>query len=511
VSFADFLLGYPASVTRSNPATWWGGSGTYWHGFIQDDYRLTNDLTINLGLRYEYTPWLTAYRNQAAVFDPTRAKSIIVSSDSDQIDLAAQQLADVGMALFGDLIQTSSQADVPIQLTQNDTKQWAPRVGMAYRLGDRTVLRGGYGMFYEAEGTSGRLNFHFLPFSMSETVNATTNVVPNRTTADFFLGVPFGASVGAVGWNPLTLDADFGFDQRWNFGVQQEIAARMSLEVNYVGTKGTNQQESEPINLPEAGPGSVQARRPYPRFGSMNIHSQARSSEYHALQTKLQKRTSDGYWYLVSYTWSKSETTAPAPGIGGNFTYDTGPVSFDTPHLLAASFGAELPFGQGKRFAGNAGKLTNALIGGWQAQSIVNYRSGLPFTPTVSRDVANIGTGGGRDAQRPNQIRSGEVDNPTLDAWFDKTAFVVPADFTYGNTERGILRGDHQWNVDFSLFKRFNVTGTSSIEFRAEAFNLLNSVYFDLPNTAIDTTAGGRVTATSNAARTLQFGLKYLF
>ena len=509
VSFADFVLGYPANVTRSNPATWWGGTGTYWHGFFQDDYRLTNDLTINLGLRYEYTPWLTPYRNQGAVFDPTQAKSIIVSSETSQIDLSAQALADVGYQLFGDLIQTSSEAGLPIQLTKNDLGQWAPRVGFAYRLGDRTVLRGGYGMFYEAEGTSGRLNFNFLPFSMSETVNATNpgTVVPTRTTADFFLGVPFGSSVGSVGWNPLTLDADFGTDQRWNFGVQREIASRMSLEVNYVGTRGLNQQEAENINLPPAGSGAIQTRRPYPRFGNMSIHSQARDTEYHALQSKLQKRTSGGVWYLVSYTYSSTDTTVPAPGIGGNFTYDTGPAAFDATHLFAASFGAELPFGRGKRYMSDAGTLANGFLGGWQAQSIINYRSGLPYTPTVSRDVANTGSGG----QRPNQIRSGEKDDPTIVQWFDPTAYVVPADFTYGDTQRGVLRGDEQWNVDFSIFKRFHVSGSKTLEFRAEAFNLLNSVYFDLPATAIDTATAGRVTATSNAARTLQFGLKFLF
>jgi hypothetical protein len=147
------------------------------------------------------------------------------------------------------------------------------------------------------------------------------------------------------------------------------------------------------------------------------------------------------------------------------------------------------------------------MVGGWQAQTIVNYRSGLPYTPTVSRDVANTGAGG----QRPNQIASGKLENPTIDAWFDKTAFVVPPDFTFGNTERGVLRGDDQWNVDFSLFKRFNVTGSKSLEFRAEAFNLLNSVFFGLPATNIDTATAGRVTSTSNAARQLQFGLKFLF
>jgi hypothetical protein len=507
-AFADWMLGYPASATRSNPATWWGGYGTYWHGFAQDDLRVTNTLTLNLGLRYEYTPWLTGYRNQAAAFDPSRAKSIIVSSATDTIDLQAQALADVGYALFGDLIQTSSQAGIPLNITANDMRQIGPRLGFAWRpFGDRTVLRGGYGVFYEAEGTSGRLNFNFLPFSLSEGVNATANVVPTRSLANYFLGVPFGASVGAVGWTPLPLEAHMGSDQRWNLGMQQEIAGRMSVELNYVGTKGSNQQQAEPINIPAPGPGNIQARRPYPRFGNLNINSQALSSEYHALQAKLQKRATAGVWYLASYTFSRSTTTAPAPGIGGNFTYDTAPSSFDIPHLLALSFGAELPFGHGKHFLDGAGPLANALVGGWQLQSIINYRSGLPFTPTVSRDIANTGAPG----QRPNRIGSGEAANPTLDAWFDKSAFVEPAALTYGNSGRNILRSDHQWNVDASLFKRFSGRGSSRLEFRAEAFNLLNTPYFAEPNTAIDTAAAGRVTSTSNIARQLQFGLKYIF
>jgi hypothetical protein len=496
-AFADFLLGFPASSGRSNPATWWGGYGTYWHGFVQDDVKVSNSLTVNLGVRYEYTPWLTGYRNQAAAFDPTRAKPIIVSSETDSIDLSAQALADVGYALFGDLIQTSSQAGLPLNITKNDTKQIAPRIGFAWRpFGDRTVVRGGFGTFYEAEGTSGRLNFNFLPFSLSETVTAAVNAVPTRTLADFYLGVPFGTAVGTVGWVPLPLEAKAGRDQRWNIGFQQELFPLTTLEVNYVGTRGSHQQQSENINLPPAGAGSVQARRPYPRFGNLTVHTQAMSSRYDALQAKLQKRVSDGFWYLVSYTYSSSLRTIPSPEIGGNYVYEEGPTLSDTPNLFAFSSGYALPFAR-----------NNPLLGGWQAQTIVTFRSGLPFTPTISRDVANNGVAN----QRPNRIGAGTLANPTIDLWFDKTAFAVPDQYTFGNSGAGILRADHQWNVDASLFKRFAIASGKTIELRVEAFNLLNSVYFAAPNTVVDTAAGGRVTSTSNQARQIQLGAKYTF
>ena len=220
------------------------------------------------------------------------------------------------------------------------------------------------------------------------------------------------------------------------------------------------------------------------------------SSRYDALQAKLQKRVSDGFWYLVSYTYSSSLRTVPAPEIGGNYVYEEGPTVSDTPHLFAFSSGYALPFAR-----------NNWLLGGWQVQTIINFRSGLPFTPTISRDVANDGVAN----QRPNRIGSGTLANPTIDQWFDKTAFVVPDQYTFGNSGAGILRADHQWNVDASLFKRFGMPGGKTIELRAEAFNLLNSVYFAAPNTVVDTAAGGRVTSTSNQARQIQLGAKFTF
>jgi hypothetical protein len=507
-AFADWMLGYPANAGRSNPATWWGGYGTYWHFFVQDDLKVSNRLTLNLGFRYEYTPWLNGYRGQVATFDPTRAKPIIVASETGQIDLDAQPLARAGNELFQDLIQTSKDAGLSYSITYPDKRQFAPRFGLAWRpFGESTVIRGGYGIFYEAEGTSARLNFNFLPWRLSETISADRGVIPTRTTANFFLGVPFGASVGAAGWLPTPTVMRMGYDQHWNFGIQRQLWKKMVLETNYVGNKGSFLNGNNDINNPPAGPGSVQSRRPYPRFGTISYTTQDVSSTYHSLQVKAERRLSSGFWTLIAYTFSKSLWRANTPAVGGNFAWEKALSSFDVPHNFAASFGYELPFGKGKRVLNNAGAFGNALFGGWQLQGILDFRSGVPYTPTISRDVANNGVGG----QRPNRIGSGKLDHPTLDLYFDKNAFVLPAQYTFGNSGGSILRRDYLGTADFSLFKHFAITESSRLEFRAEVFNLPNSVYYSAPNSNVDVAAGGKVTSTSNVPRQIQFVLKYNF
>jgi Carboxypeptidase regulatory-like domain len=508
-SFADFMLGYPADAGRGNPATWWGGYGTYWHFFAQDDFKVHNRLTLNLGLRYEYTPWLNAYRGQVATFDPTRAKSIIVGTADGQIDLGAQRLADVGYNLFRDIIQTASEAGLQERIAEPDKRQWAPRFGFAWRpFGETTVVRGGYGIFYESEGTSHRLNFNFLPWSLTENVNADRGVTPTRTLHDFFLGVPFGTSVLAPSWAPSPVRIRQGYDQHWNFGVQRELPGRTVLEVNYVGNKGAFLNGSTHINHPAAGAGSIQARRPYPRFGTMDYRDQNVSSNYHSLQAKAERRFNAGFWYLASYTFSKSLWHEATPAVGGNGGWEKALSAFDAPHNFIGSFGYELPFGKGKALGSNLGRIANGIVGGWQLQGIIGFRSGLPFTPTVSRDVANNGV----NAQRPNRIASGKLEKPTLASYFDKTAFVVPANFTFGNSGGRILRSDKLGVTDFSLFKQFAVTESANVQLRAEVFNMPNTAYFSAPaNTNIDAAAGARVTTTSNGPRQVQFGLKFSF
>ncbi|MEO7144887.1 MAG: hypothetical protein ABI165_15420, partial [Bryobacteraceae bacterium] len=468
-AFADWMLGYPSASTRAYPGNWFGGFATFWHFFVQDDIKVNSRLTLNIGLRYEYSPWLQGYRGQLGTFDGKQAKPIIIASDTNQIDLGAQFAAPLAYSLFGQYMQTSHQAGLPISITSPDKGQWAPRFGFAWRpFGDKTVLRGGYGIFYEMENTDGRVNLNMLPFRFSETVNATANTIPNRTLGDYFLGKPLGSLGVTPSLGPTYTHMQEGSDQHWNFGVQRQLASNTVFEADYVGNLSLHLNSGNPINDPLAGPGAIQPRRPYPTWGGISYFAQDTSSTYHALQAKLEKRYSAGIWYLVSYTYSKSFTTQNTPAVGGDYAWEKALSSFDIPHNLAVSAGYELPVGRGKSFLGNSNRLVEGLLGGWQLQSSVVARSGRPFTPTISRDVANTGFGG----QRPNRIASGAESNPTAQVWFDKSAFTVPANYTYGNSGGDILREQRFVDLDFSVFKQFQVTEHGRLQFRAEFFNL---------------------------------------
>jgi hypothetical protein len=504
-AFADFLIGYPRQVTRAFPAATFGGQANYWHGYLQDDFKVWSRLTLNAGLRYEYSPWLSGYRGQVGTFQPGSARPIIVASDSGVPDVAAQFAGPSAYALFQNAIQTSSQAGLPLSITKTDRAQFGPRVGFAWQpFHDRTVVRGGYGLFYEQESSGDRVNNNMVPFRLDQT-SFNDQSPPVRTMADFFLGTKLTSSA-APSIGASALEQKMGRDHHFSLGVQQEIAPFTVLEVNYVGNIGRFLNGTTNINIPAPGPGGIQARRPYPQFGNINDFDDSMETTYHSLQTSVEQRTHGGLFYLASYTWSRSDTTQNVPAVGGNLGRETARSVFDIPHNVAISAGYELPFGGGRRLLGNPNGFVDAVLGGWQVQGIYVWRSGRPFTPTISSDRANTGVGG----QRPNRIGSGELAAPTLTSWFDKTAFVLPAQFTYGNSGGDILREDSYKTLDFSLFKQFRI-GTHDLQFRAEAFNVTNTPSFNTPNTAIDTAAGGQVTSTSSSPRQMQFALKYTY
>jgi len=509
-SFADFLLGYPASVARAYPANNFGGQRWYQQYFAQDDIRVNSKLTVNIGLRYEYSPWLNGYKGQLGTFDPTKTKPIIVEGNTSQVDLTSQYAAPAAYQFFGQYIQTSSQAGLPYSITYTDRTQFGPRVGFAWQpLGPDTVIRGGFGIFYEPEGTSGRVNRNILPFLLAETVNQTQNVVPNRTTANFFLGSQLGSALSNPSLLPTLTHLKMGQNQHYSLSVQQQLSPKTVFDIAYVGNHGLHLQATNDFNDPSPAAGAVQGRRPFQPWGAVTFQSQDLGTTYQALQAKLERRVSDGITGLISYTWSKFMQSNQSPALGGNIGYERTYSPFNTPQNLAMSGSYQLPIGRGRKYLANSGHFVDAVLGGWQVQTIIVLRSGTPYTPIVSTDRANTGVGN----QRPNINPAGgsPTFHKSLSSWFDKTAYVVAPQFTYGRVKAFTLQSDAFRQYDASIFKNFALPGESVLSFRVEFFNLPNTTSFNAPSATIDASSCCTVTSTSIPSRDIQLALKYNF
>jgi hypothetical protein len=507
---ADWDLGIPYSCMRGQYKTSFGGWYHAWAAFIQDDIKVSDRLSFNVGLRYEYTPWDSGYKGQLGTFNATASRPLIVASDTATPDLTAQPSTPLLMTIFGNLIQTSSQAGLPYSITYTDKKQFAPRFGFAWRpVGQRTVVRGGYGIFYEGTGPVNRAGGGgTIPFYLEETVIQTTGIVPPRTLANFFLGAPIGSALGGIAITPTKTHLPMGYDQHWDLGIQEALGAKTIVEAYYVGDKGTHVLgANEYFNLPPAGPGAVASRRPYPTFGNSYFFAAGAASVYHSLQAKVERRLASGLWFLSSYTYSKIMVWQPQPVVGGNTAWERALSNSSVPHNFIFSAGYELPVGHGKHFLGSASGISNAVLGGWQVQGIFNIRSGLPFTPTISSDVANIGITG----QRPNRLGSGTLANPTVAQWFNRSAFVLPATYTYGNSGANIITGPGLKELDCAIFKEFPIRERLKIQFRSEFFNLSNTPSFMPPTGLIDSASGATITATSTSPRQIQFALRLSF
>jgi hypothetical protein len=238
-------------------------------------------------------------------------------------------------------------------------------------------------------------------------------------------------------------------------------------------------------------------------------------AEYHALQFSATKRLSHGLSGLLSYTFGHSVDTVgqsfgggadgPLPQDPRNRLADRGNSPFDIRHRLTIAWNYALPFGEGHRWLSGAGPA-RYVLGGWQVNGINTFQTGLPFTPTLNSTTVNTGTG-----SRPDRIGDGTLPNPTVDRWFDTSAFATPAPFTYGNAGRNILYGPGRVNFDFSLFKEFGIKEGTRVQFRAECFNLFNTPQFDLPNAAIGAGTAGTITSIVGTPRQIQFGAKVVF
>ncbi len=535
--FADFLLGYPNNVTRDYFKQLNGDWANFPGFYAQDNYRVTQNLTLNLGLRVELNGFYNGIRGQKSAFDYSTGKLIIPSTIDPNVQLLTSSL----MQLFADRIEYTKQVGLPSSI-QSTQVNWGPRVGLAWRPAGRSkfVVRSAFGTFY-AFPDSNTINntVATVPFIAATTVfNDSPPTIPSRTFGNFFEGQPNVAAnpnpgqpcpFGFVAISCATPNVDTGAVverseavYEWNFALQYQLSKNSSLDVAYVGNRTTHLNQNISTNDPPPGPGAVQTRRLYPQWGTFTYSDFGGDAYYDALQAKYEVRDWHGLTTLVSWSYSKcidTGTEQEGTTLALLSSYRA-PCDYDLRQAIAGSFSYALPFGHGKQFLTNAHGVVNQLLGGWEMTGIVTLRTGLPFTPVINGDNANTGV-----SNQPPVVIGAPTYVGSPSCWFYVAAnpscvaqapnatssFAVPAQYTYGDGARNILRANGLKQVDFTLMKFFPITEKRYFEFRAEMFNILNHPTFTAPGAAINSSSGGQISSTLNAARIIQLALKFQF
>ncbi|NWF85126.1 MAG: TonB-dependent receptor [Bryobacteraceae bacterium] len=507
---ADFLLGW--------------GSGYSWESrlqvdlrssntglFVQDDWKVTPRLTLNLGLRYELVlPFIDKY-DRIGIFDnytdPNNPRLIYGGTEGKDR---------YNRAMFA-----------------TDKNNFMPRVGFAYKVGAKNVIRGGYGIFYNYLEPLGDGEYLIgnppNAYGVSLASSATTPAIilkdgPPPGSLDF---------LKATGRTFIAYErrADIGYGQQWNLNIQREVAQDWLVELAYSGSKGTHLLARYEDNYSPPGPGNLNDKRRYksvelPGTGIVTsplgpiygYHNNA-NSIYHAFIAKVEKRFSQGFTIISSYGWSKTigDTcgNAAAGNTAGcgfqdtrNMRAERSADNQDIPHRFVASGVFDLPFGKGKKWCSNMHPVLNAFFGNWSTGSIVTWASGEPFSITVPGNPANIGDR--LIVNRPNLAGNPYGIERSLQRDFDTTAFVANAQYTLGNLGRNTMRNRPDFNWDFSALKDFQLAEKLRMQFRFEAFHASNTPRFNQPGQSLGTAAFGKITGAATP-RNLQLGLKLVW
>lgn len=497
---AEFMLGLASGGTIGNENgenLWVNNFAT----FVQDDWKITPRLTLNLGLRYDI------------FFAPTFPDGGVSTFD---LDFSRTGSTDI------QLKQTNIKGSCGCK---NDLNNLAPRVGLAYRLTNKTVVRSGFGLIYaqaDALQTQWARVQNQAPDFVEIGFGTIDRINPRLTLSGGFPAVQLPAT-SVPGPNSVAIDAPNKFlpaqySNQWFFDLQRELILDTLLTVGYSGNSTHKLLTGINYNIPfNIVPSSVPVAnlRLWPFYTAVNRQEPLGNLSYNALMVRLEKRFSKGLTFLSAYTWSHAIDNVDE--VGNN---DAGTVLkpwdrrlnranslTDVRHNYVLSTTYELPVGKGKHFLATTNRLTDAVLGGWQVSAIVGRTSGLPFTVTTSGGITNAG-----GADRPNRLGVGTVpaDQRTIDRWFDLAAFQVQPNYTYGNSGRNILTGPTLKNVDFSLAKSFAIVERVRLQFRAEAFNATNTPFFGLPGNNINGAGAGQITSAGEPRR-VQFALKLLF
>ena len=503
-TIASLELGFPSQITRTVLQGPFGLRAWEFSLYAQDDFKVSQRLTLNLGLRYELFKPLTEAHDRIANFnfDPANPALSLIGGTAGR---------------------------------KTDNLNFAPRLGLAYSLtkSGRTVLRASYGIHYVSVHYAGQGAIGRNPPFMPTQAFVPGSIFVGRNVAD---GLPIpvptildtSAKLNAAGGSlfAIQLDTRTPRSQQYSFGVQHEIVSGLLLETAYVGTHGSHLFST--YNLNQASPGStaLASRRPIQALANIptiNYFGFYGDSNYQGLQTKLSKRFASGLDFLATYTWAKSLDNAIAgssgqrnrPSVGSqyqdinNIASARGLSSFDIASRFVFSGFYELPFGRGKKYMSSANAIMDRVVGGWQINTIVTLQSGLPFTPYLASNGLNNGA-----FQLPNRIGSGALPNDqrTIQRWFNTSisptdanrAFDIPALYQFGNSGYDILRGPGLQTVDFAIHKNIPITERVKLQIRGEGFNILNRANFALPNITLGAAASGSISSTITTSRQIQ-------
>jgi hypothetical protein len=496
---ATLLLGYTTGGARGFLLEPYNMTNQEHSIFVQDDWKISERITLNLGLRYEVYVPDTEEQDRLVNYDPEGMRLIYAGEDG---------------------------ADRRV----NKETHWgnfAPRVGVAWDVtGDaKNVVRAGYGKsYFPIPQSASNLLGQQVPYTISQNYSVETNPLvytPDRVPR---LSNPFPAIVQVKpqgtaelnAANPRVLGHSFSnetpYMQTWQLTYERQITNTLMAEVGYVGSKGSNLIWCYNANEVQPGLGSQASRRliqPLSNVSTILQCDPTNSSSYNSLQSKLVKRFSRGLQFLASYTFGKSLDHAPSAASGGGavagpqsvtlFDESRGPSGFDVKHRFVLSWVWALPFGEGHAIAD--GGFLKPILENWQFSGIVTLSTGRPFSVFL-----NTGVNNGAPSW-PDRIGDGKLDSPTPDLWFDPTAFRAPTPNTYGTSGRGVLYAPGTQTVDVSLSRVFPIKAFR-LQFRADAFNLFNTPQFGFPNANIGSPTVGRITSTIADNRSMQFALK---
>jgi outer membrane receptor protein involved in Fe transport len=526
---ASFLLSVPEGASRINTDYW--ETGGWVSGFYgQDQWKIRDSLTINVGLRYDLSTIPVTNNivgNYYDIFDFNRGVDIIQKMPPP---CSATQFAPCmpGGSLPAHVVLSSQ----PGKLFFADKGNIQPRFGISYSFRPNTVVHGGYGRTYDnwaaVEQSAQNENSWLMQTSV---LVANQNSQPGLTSATVVTAenplVNFGGDYPAptpfssIGWSTAPQFKNAYSDQ-WTFGVQQKVAGAGVWTINYVGSRGRNLDYAPVANTAQTpGPGAVSPRTPFPYMPQSFFDRPIGQLDYNAFETSLQGRSrATGLTYLVSYTWSKGLNygTDGWYGIGTtsienpyNFKGDRSVTGYDLPHVFTAGWVWAVPIGKSGFSTGN--RISDYVLGNWQINGIATLESGRPYTVGDEGDIANTGNFNfvGTGYERPNQVGNPKPQHQTPSQWINPAAFVAPAQYTFGNTPRNSLRTEPFKNLDASLFREFPLLESMKLQLRLDSFNSFNHPVWGVPNTCQNCQNFGVVTSTVNSARQLQLSGKVVF